>query len=134
VERVEAVKALPFCAFILTTFDGGARGHSATVLMEPGEFTEENLRLLFEALSSKYPGADLDNHVLSVSVYTDVKQLYSLAVGYNMSGGDSRDRDNGGLQRAQYWRSTNNEFFLFNPAPGDFKNKTVIIRGQERRQ
>jgi hypothetical protein len=123
--KTTAIKEVPFCALILRNFtpDHGRR-RELYVLMEPEQVLEENLFVLFRALSDKYPRPG----PLEIWVETDVQQLADLATGKGWSGSAGIDRP---LQLAYYKRNSEVELFRFNPAFPESGEKTVVIRGKE---
>lgn len=124
-DDVIAVKDVPFCALILSNFyDKNERERTIDILMEPHNVNEDNLALLFRAVSEKFP----DEPTLKVWVNTNVKQLATLATGIGGSGPSQRRRE---LQLAFYQRTPTLELFRYNPNYPKRGEKTVLIRGRE---
>jgi hypothetical protein len=92
--------------------------------MDPAEVTEDNLRLLFGNLSTRYSSPPR----LEITVFTDVEQLAPLATGHALSG---REYDSKVNQRADYYRDERKELFSYNPNYPKRGLRTVMLRGKE---
>jgi hypothetical protein len=128
-DKTRALTQSPFCALILREFlKRGDRGREIHILIEPDQVTEDNLRLLFKAISEKYPPPLL----LEAWVYTDVEQLAALATrsGHSFYP-DTRAREGKERQWAYYKRTEEVELFRYNPNYPESGMKTVILRGKE---
>jgi len=145
--KTRALKELPFCAFILRDFllEESSPEREIFILMEPDEVTEDNLRLLFNVVSEKYP-KPLD---LKVWVKTDVEDLKVLATGVLITGdppqknsevsgkegNSSSNNSNKKTRRIHQWafyiRNKDVELFRYNPNYPEEGMKTVMLRGNQ---
>jgi hypothetical protein len=143
--KTRAITELHFCVFILRDFlDGDEPSREISVLMEPDQVTENNLTLLFRALSEKYPAPK----TLRVQVYTDVEQLGFLSTGRMedlapAEGSEMTIREDGTsqknlnkkkkrvLQFAFYKRAKEEEFFTYNPNYPEYGTKTITLRSKQ---
>jgi hypothetical protein len=130
--KTRAIKELPFCALIVREFhDTAQANHEFHILMEPDEVTEDNLRLLFAAISRRDPDAP----VLVAWIKTDVEQLESLATGVVMAGSGRIKKDSAKRiqQLVLYRRTKEGEFFRYNSNyPKSEGFKTIILWGKEQ--
>lgn len=135
--ETRSIDGLPFCAFVLRViYDASEGERTVYVLMEPRAANENNLYLMFRALSERFPG----DPSLKVWAYTDVEQCAFLATGTMMTSSPAEgvpDTSALGraskrvLQLARYKRTKSVELFRYNPdypKPGE---RTVLIRGKE---
>lgn len=141
VDGLSAVRGLPFCAFVFfevenpTTFFVG-------ILMDKGDMSEDNLKLLFQSISRKYPPQSLyEKHngplPLEARVYTDLRIPGALANNEMISASGKRstssreDSRNPVPNTAFYMRTEAVELFRYNPTYPEHGTKTVILRGKE---
>jgi hypothetical protein len=122
-KKIQAIKGIPFCAIILgNNPEGFWKSREIYVLMEQAEITENNLRILFQSISDSNP----EPPDLSVTVYTDIKQLKPLVLDGCISGGGSKV-----LHGAYYNRRKNVELFRYNPNFPEPGLQTVTLKGKE---
>lgn len=140
--RTTAIRGLPFCALVLRNFvdEDDSPRREVYVLMETSQVTEDNLTLLFRALSEAY----VKPQDLTVWVYTDVEQLGILATGTFSDSVPAEPKDDGvandetptGASRkkqdqlAYYKRTKGAELFRYNPNYPQPGTKTVMLMGK----
>jgi hypothetical protein len=121
--KTRAVRELPFCALVLgEDMNPINQGYEDYVIMESYEMTEENLRLLFKALSNQHS----DEPNFQAWVYTDVTQLRELATHTGHSGDDDTLKNH---KWAYYSRSPEREYFEFKTKPSENRLSTMVLRG-----
>jgi hypothetical protein len=103
------------------------------VFLDEKAFSEQNLTTLFRYLSDKNPATDSSSYNnLQIWVKTDWSQLPfpSDCPPSANSGGDSGTKRNDYFW-ANFYRSEGKEYFTYNPTKGEWKNKGVIMKGDE---
>jgi hypothetical protein len=122
-KKAQAIKGLPFSAFILGDNPKGVWGsREIYILVEQTEVTEINLRILFRAISDSNP----EPMNLEAWVMTDPERLKSFYSGAGTSGGGAKV-----FKGAFYKRVENVELFRYNPNFPEPGLQTVTLRGKE---
>jgi hypothetical protein len=122
-KKVQAIKGLPFCAFILGDNPKGVWGsREIYILVEQTEVTESNLRILLRTISDSYP----EPINLEAWVITDPERLKSFYSERGSSGGEANV-----FKGAFYKRGEKVELFRYNPNFPEQGLQTVTLRGKE---